>query len=69
MTDGSTDFEDMNDQAFPNGGDDFYAQVVQGSLVELEDKKPVDGIADEVELKNWFRQADIYWPGISFVSV
>jgi hypothetical protein len=52
MTDGSTDFEDMNDQAFPNGGDDFYAQVVQGSLVELEDKKPVDGIADEVELKN-----------------
>jgi hypothetical protein len=51
-TNDSTEFEDINDQSFPNGGDDFYAQVVQDDLVEIEDDVPVDGVADEVELKN-----------------
>ena len=69
MTVSSTDSEDVNDTAFPNGGDDFDAQVVQGDLVEIKDKKPLDGIADEVELKNQMRRAAVYWPGISFASV
>ncbi|MBT8117397.1 MAG: hypothetical protein KJO66_06155 [Gammaproteobacteria bacterium] len=51
-TDNSTKFEDSNDQQFPNGGDDFYPMANPGALVEIEDKKPVDGIADEVELKS-----------------
>ena len=51
-TDNATEFEDSNDQQFPNGGDDFYGLVNQDDLVEIEDKKPVDGVADEVELKS-----------------
>jgi hypothetical protein len=51
-TDSGTQFEDSNDQPFPNGGDDFYSQVVPGDLVELQDSMPVDGSADEVELKH-----------------
>jgi hypothetical protein len=51
-TNSTTEFEDGNDQQFPNGGDDFYSAVSPGDLVEIEDDKPVDGIADEIELKN-----------------
>ena len=51
-TNSSTEFEDSNDQQYPNGGDDFYSLVRQGDLVEIEDYKVVDGIANEVELKN-----------------
>ena len=50
-TNGSTQFEDSNDQPFPNGGDDFYSLVRPGDVLEVEDDKPVNGIADEVELK------------------
>jgi hypothetical protein len=50
-TNGSTQFEDSNDQPFPNGGDDFYPLVRQGDVLEVEDDKPANGIADEVELK------------------
>ncbi|MDH5468953.1 MAG: DUF5666 domain-containing protein [Gammaproteobacteria bacterium] len=50
-TNGSTRFEDSNDQTFPNGGDDFYSLVRPGDILEVEDHKPVNGIADEVELK------------------
>ena len=41
-----------NDACLPNGGDDFYSLVNPGDLVEIEDRKPVDGVADEVELKS-----------------
>ena len=51
-TDNRTEFEDSNDQQFPDGGDDFYSQVSNGDIVELEDELPVDGVADEVELMN-----------------
>lgn len=51
-TDHRTEFEDSNDQQIPNGGDGFYAQVMPGDLVEMEDEFPIDGIADEVELKD-----------------
>ena len=51
-TDNRTEFEDRNDQQFPGGGDDFYNQLSNGDIVELEDDMPVDGVADEVELKN-----------------
>ena len=51
-TDNRTEFEDSNDQQFPGGGDDFYSQVSNGDIVELEDELPPDGVADEVELKN-----------------
>ena len=50
-TNGSTQFEDSNDQPFPDGGDDFYSLVRPGDVLEVEDDKPVNGIADEVELK------------------
>jgi hypothetical protein len=50
-TNGSTQFEDSNDQPLPNGGDDFYSLVRPGDVLEVEDDKPVNGIADEVELK------------------
>jgi hypothetical protein len=50
-TNGSTQFEDSNDQPFPNGGDDFYSLVRPGDVLEVEDDKPVNGIADEIELK------------------
>ena len=49
QTDNSTEFEDGNNQSFPNGGDDFYSQVVPGDVVEIADEVPVNGIADEVE--------------------
>jgi hypothetical protein len=52
QTDGSTGFEDVNDQPYPNGGDDFFSQVLPGDLVKLEDEVPADGIADEVEFEN-----------------
>lgn len=51
-TDTATEFEDSHDQSFPNGGDDFYLQVTSGDIVEMEDDVPVNGIADEVELKD-----------------
>ena len=51
-TDSRTEFEDSNDQHFPGGGDGFYNQVSPGDIVELGDEMPVDGIADQVELKN-----------------
>lgn len=50
-TNASTEFEDSNDQPFPNGGDDFYSLVGPGDIIEVEDDKPVNGIADEIELK------------------
>jgi hypothetical protein len=49
-TDSGTEFEDSNDLRFPGGGDGFFAAVMPGDLVQLEDELPVDGIADEVEL-------------------
>jgi hypothetical protein len=51
-TDNRTEFEDGNNQPFPNGGDDFYNQVSPGDIVGLEDEVPVDGVADEVEFRN-----------------
>lgn len=51
-TDSSTQFEDSNDQHFPNGGDGFFTVVMPGDFVELEDELPADGVADEVELRN-----------------
>lgn len=50
-TDGSTEFENSNDQHFPGGGSGFYSAVMPGDYVELEDELPSDGIADEVELR------------------
>ncbi len=52
QTDGITEFEDANDQAFPDGGDDFFSLVSPGDLVKVEDVVPVNGIADEVEFEN-----------------
>ncbi|MEZ5541372.1 MAG: DUF5666 domain-containing protein [Pseudomonadota bacterium] len=52
LTDRNTEFEDGDDGQFQGGGDDFYATVLPGAMVELEDGLPVDGVADEVELGN-----------------
>lgn len=52
QTDNSTGFEDVNDQPFPNGGNDFFTRVLPGDLVKFEDEVPVDGIADEAEFEN-----------------
>lgn len=48
-TDDFTRFEDSNDLLLPNGGDDFFSQVVAGDVVEIADDVPVNGIADAVE--------------------
>ena len=49
-TDASTKFEDDNEVTID--GDDFFAQVNDGDLIEFEDELPVDGTADEVEFED-----------------
>lgn len=46
-----TAFEDVDDQPFANGGDDFFGQVTPGDLVKMEDNVSPDGLADEVEFE------------------
>jgi hypothetical protein len=52
QTDQATAFEDVDDQAFANGGDDFFGRVQPGDLVKVEDNVPLDGVADEVEFEH-----------------
>jgi len=50
-TSDTTGFDDIDNQPYANGGDDFYSLVMPGDLVKVEDNVPVDGIADEVEFE------------------
>jgi hypothetical protein len=52
QTDHLTEFEDANDNFFPNGGDDFFIRVLPGDLIRVDDEVPVDGIADAAEFEN-----------------
>ena len=52
QTDHLTKFEDANDHAFPNGGDDFFSRVLPGDLIRVDDEVPADGIADAAEFEN-----------------
>ncbi len=49
-TDGSTQFEDTDDNPLPGGAADFYGSLSQGDLVKIKDNGTLgDGTADEVD--------------------
>ncbi len=50
ITDDQTEFQDVDDTSLT--GTEFFGIVSPGALIRIKDKKPGDGIADEVELEN-----------------
>lgn len=48
--DGDTEYEDSNDQDIPLGSD-FFSMLQVGDVLKIEDERPGDGVADEVEFE------------------
>jgi hypothetical protein len=51
-TDGSTQFEDLDDSIFPGGAADFFDALSDGALVKVKDEEPADGVGDVAELED-----------------
>jgi Domain of unknown function (DUF5666) len=51
-TDGSTQFEEDDDNALPGGSATFYSVDRTGDEVKIKDNAPGDGTADEVDLED-----------------